>query len=208
MTGLSKIEKKREAARQWYQLNKNRVKEAARKWKQNNPIRAKENEEKWKHANPERVRASKRKWAQENPEATHRWAKTHPEEANKSKAKWRKRNPKYQRDYFRNRYRTDIEYRIAVSLRRRLGMAVRKNQKNGSAVRDLGISIADFRSYISALFKPGMTWDNWGKIWHLDHIKPLAAFDLKERDQFLEACRYTNLQPMFVRDNLIKGKRI
>jgi hypothetical protein len=48
-----------------------------------------------------------------------------------------------------------------------------------------------------------MTWDNWTTDgWHIDHIKPLASsFDLTDRKQFLEACHYTNLQPLWAKDN-------
>jgi desulfoferrodoxin (superoxide reductase-like protein) len=54
-----------------------------------------------------------------------------------------------------------------------------------------------------------MTWDNWTTDgWHIDHIKPLASFDLTDRKQLLEACHYTNLQPLWAKDNLIKSDKI
>src|SRR5437588_7879678 len=46
-----------------------------------------------------------------------------------------------------------------------------KGVKAGSAVRDLGCSITEFRDYIAAKFTSGMSWDNHGE-WHLDHIRP------------------------------------
>lgn len=41
--------------------------------------------------------------------------------------------------------------------------------------------------------------------WHIDHIKPLAYFDLTDKVQFLVACNYINLQPLWAKDNLSKG---
>ena len=101
-----------------------------------------------------------------------------------------------------------LPYKIRASLRTRLYLAVKGGYKNGSAVRDLGCSIEEFKRYIEVLFSEGMTWENWGRDkgrWHIDHKKPLSAFDLKDRAQFLEAAHYTNLQPLWSEENLSKG---
>ena len=101
-----------------------------------------------------------------------------------------------------------VNYRLGRDLRARLSLAVRNDQRAGSAVRDLGCSLTEFRAYIADKFKPGMTWNNRGiDTWHLDHIVPLAAFNLKDRRQFLKACHYTNYQPLWAAENLEKGAR-
>ncbi len=108
------------------------------------------------------------------------------------------------------------QYLIRMRLRQRIRLSLQrfmnstdKPARPGSAVRDLGCSILEFRAYIEALFQPGMEWKNWGrKGWHLDHIRPLASFDLTDREQFLVACHYTNYQPLWWRDNILKGARM
>ena len=98
------------------------------------------------------------------------------------------------------------ERRLSMSLRNRLNQAIRNEYKAGSAVRDLGCTINELKAHLEALFSPGMNWDNWELDgWHIDHIKPLASFDLTDREQFLEACHYTNLQPLWAKENLSKG---
>ena len=63
-----------------------------------------------------------------------------------------------------------------------------------------------FKDYIESLFQPGMTWENYGRRgWHLDHIIPLTHFDLTIRKQFLRACHYANLQPLWAKDNIKKS---
>jgi hypothetical protein len=54
-----------------------------------------------------------------------------------------------------------------------------------------------------------MTWENWSKYgWHIDHIKPLSSFNLTDYEQLKMACHYTNLQPMWAKDNLIKSNKV
>lgn len=122
----------------------------------------------------------------------------------------RRRTPEF-RERINNRYhqrKSELGFLLAKRLRTRLYIAVQNEQKSGSAVRDLGCSVAEFKTYLESKFQPGMTWANWSPAgWHIDHIRPLASFDLTDRQQFLQACQYTNLQPLWARDNLTKGAR-
>ena len=109
----------------------------------------------------------------------------------------------------RQRWKNDVQYRLGQILRGRLGEAIKNQHKTGSAVRDLGCTIKELKRHLEAQFTEGMSWENWAKDgWHIDHIKPLASFDLTDRKQLLEACHYTNLQPLWARENLSKGATI
>ena len=104
---------------------------------------------------------------------------------------------------------TNINYKLSKGLRTRLWSAIKDNQKTGSAVKDLGCSIDELKSYLEFKFLPDMSWYNYGQYgWHIDHIKPLSSFDLTDRKQLLEACHYTNLQPLWAKDNLSKSDKI
>ena len=106
-------------------------------------------------------------------------------------------------------YQLTTNVRLSRALRSRLRLAIKNCQKAGSAVRDLGCTINELKSYLQVQFRPGMTWDNWAiDGWHIDHIKPLASFDLADREQFLQACHYTNLQPLWAEENLSKGATV
>jgi hypothetical protein len=108
--------------------------------------------------------------------------------------------------YAKDAYHTNPTYRLRVILRARLRAAVKYGLKSGSAVGDLGCTVDEFKKYLESKFQPGMTWDNHGrKGWHIDHIKPLAAFDLAKREQVTQACHYTNLQPLWWQDNVKKA---
>jgi hypothetical protein len=111
-------------------------------------------------------------------------------------------------EYSKKRYQTDINFKLSKSLRSRLSHAIRDNQKTGSAVKDLGCSVGEFKVYLESKFHPEMSWDNYGpKGWHIDHILPLSKFDLSNHEELKKACHYTNLQPMWAEDNWSKGAK-
>jgi hypothetical protein len=126
---------------------------------------------------------------------------------NEYKNQWQKDNREKLRPYFRvyNQQRkiNDINFKIAASLRTRLYIAMHNHQKVGSAVKDLGCSIQELKIYFESKFKPGMSWKNWGK-WHIDHVQSLASFDLTKREELLKACHYSNLQPLWAKENIRK----
>ena len=104
-----------------------------------------------------------------------------------------------------------VNQRLAGRLRRRLYSALHRSAKPDSAVRDLGCSIEYLRQRLQSMFKPGMSWDNYGHgkgCWTLDHIIPLSRVDLTNRVQFVLVCHYTNLQPLWFEENLRKGNRM
>ena len=115
---------------------------------------------------------------------------------------------KYQKQYVSLRRKTDVNFYLKSRLRGRLSCALKRNQKAGSAIADLGCTIPELKKHLESKFQTGMTWDNRGKEWHIDHVIPLARFNLQDRQQFLVACHYTNLQPLWARDNIVKGKSV
>jgi hypothetical protein len=110
--------------------------------------------------------------------------------------------------YKSEQYKNNLNFRLILKLRSRIRTAVKRNQKSGSAVRDLGCSIENFKLHLESKFRDGMTWENQGSHWHIDHIRPLASFDLTNREKFLEACHYTNMQPLLKEENLSKKDRL
>lgn len=67
--------------------------------------------------------------------------------------------------------------------------------------------MATFYAHIESLFWPGMSWRNQGR-WHLDHIKPCASFNLNDPAQQAACFHWSNWQPLWADDNLIKSDRL
>jgi len=108
--------------------------------------------------------------------------------------------------YEKKRMETDLNFKLRKRLKCRLKAALNGNYKSGSAINNLGCSIDDFKLYIELKFNIGMSWENYGK-WHIDHIRPCSSFDLTKEDEQRKCFHYTNLQPLWAKDNLVKGNR-
>jgi len=50
-----------------------------------------------------------------------------------------------------------------------------------------------------------MSWDNYGSVWHLDHILPQAWFKAFPDARRYLMNHYTNLRPLFSADNVARG---
>lgn len=115
--------------------------------------------------------------------------------------------------YQNKRYKNDPVFRLSRVLRNRLSKYVTGKVKSFTKEsRDiLGCSLEQFKSHLEKMFLPGMNWSNYGqydgdnKVWNIDHIKPIASFNLNDMEEVKKAFHYTNCQPLWAVDNLIKG---
>lgn len=160
-------------------------------------------------------RNNQRKWTAKHRERRRlrhaEWKRKNPATRNESNRRYRERN----RDKIRSRYSTDVNFRLASVLRSRMNEAIRvpvgyKNRFSRSLLsrETLGCDIPFLREHLESLFKEGMNWDNHGiRGWHIDHIKPCAKFNLTDPEQRKLCFHYTNLQPLWWRENCSKSAR-
>lgn len=189
----------REQQKQYRKSNREKLIAASKEkyWRNRESIRrhAKERYEKYKPEYAARAKAYREANKAKLALAKKQYADEHKDDRNK-----------YLRGYYAEKRETDPVFVLTCNLRARMRGAIKRGA--GSAVRDLGCEVPDLKKWLEIHFDQGMTWDNYGADWHIDHRIPLAAFDLTDRDQFLTACNYRNLQPLWALDNLRKGCKI
>ncbi len=133
-----------------------------------------------------------------------------PELIAKHRKKWNDehRDLKNQRHgvYTKLRIQIDPVFKLKLNLRTRLYKAIKGNLKAAKTMDLLGCSGEELKIYLENKFTEGMTWENHTPTgWHVDHIKPCAAFNLLDPEEQRKCFHYTNLQPLWAIDNLIKG---
>jgi len=109
----------------------------------------------------------------------------------------------------RKRTKVDPIFRLTKNYRSCLINALRGNYKRGRTVKQLGCSIEELKSYLETQWKIGMTWENYGKNgWHVDHIIPISFFNMEDATEQRMCFHYTNLQPLWWKENLEKSNKL
>lgn len=184
-------------AAHWHRLDgspKCKVRTRHTKQKNYDPAKMREYNRAYRAEHHERLNEENRKWREANKEQ-HRAVSLEWYYANRSRAR------KGMDAYKKARRKTDPAFRLACNLRGRMYRALVGLRKTGSAIKELGCSTEELRAYLEAQFVSGMTWDNYGSVWEVDHILPLANYQLEDRGTFRRLVHYTNLQPLLVADN-------
>lgn len=113
------------------------------------------------------------------------------------------------REYIKNRMSTDIDYRLKNRLLSSMHQVLSGEKKRIRFIDLLGCSIEDFRKYMEMQFTKDMTWNNWGQFgWHVDHIIPVSSFNFTKEEDQRKCFHYTNLQPLWWKDNILKSNKI
>lgn len=227
-----------EQSRKWNSENKERAAANTRAWRAANPEKYKgykypETQKIWARANQHKTRVSKNKWNNANKEKVKQtvkiwqqansekvkkigkdWKVNNAEKVRQQDKAWKAANPDKVRKFKRvsqQRAMSRPEFKVKKNLRSRLNKIVTGERKKGSAVQDLGCDWQQLREHLEAQFEPGMSWESYGRgndRWNIDHIMPLSAFDLTDRQNFLLANHYLNLRPMWCLENISKKDRI
>jgi hypothetical protein len=113
----------------------------------------------------------------------------------------------YRGPYTKRKRELDPMFAAICRLRARMAKAIKENGylKARKTIEMVGCSKSDLKKYIESKFQEGMNWEN-KNLWHIDHIIPLAS--AKSVEELYKLNHYTNLQPLWAKDNMKKGKKL
>lgn len=125
---------------------------------------------------------------------------------------YRKENPEKFSIWRRKSYdklKSDPIAKLAHTIRGRITDTIKSMgyKKNSSIHKLIGIDYNLLKIYIERKFDKGMNWENHGLYgWHIDHIAPLSS--AKTEEELIKLFHYTNLQPLWSKENISKGAKI
>lgn len=180
---------------QYYQHNQEKLRQQSSERRKTNTGYIKEKNKEWRRNNPN----YNKKWREDNLEHIKEYTK-----------EWHASNPEYQKEYLKNRRDTDPIHKIIGNLRNLVGQSFKRAckgifRKRTRTQKILGCDFNFFIEYISSKFTESMTLENYGE-WELDHIIPVSIATNEE--EVLKLNHYTNLQPLWKKDNRKKSNKI
>jgi hypothetical protein len=164
-----------------YASRKQEYYEKQKAYREKNKEKVFESKRRYRAKNAEKIRLRKQKYSAENREKIAKWI-----------ADRRAKNP---------------IVRMANSMRRSIRRYLDAGQKGEmSSFEIIGCSKDDLRKHLESKFRDGMTWQNYGSYWHIDHIVPLIS--AKSPEEVKRLCHWANLQPLTAFDNISKGSKM
>lgn len=171
------------------------------------PKQTKEEKNLWyreyRKKNKEKLNARKRKLRELNKDKIREYQKTYRE--NNKEALLEKRR------LWHSKQEQSSNYMLSLRLKSRMRQAIIKGSgfKIGLSQELLGCDWQTVKEWLESQFVDGMSWDNHGVDgWHIDHKIPCSFFDMTNEYEQKQCFHYTNLQPLWAKDNIIKADKI
>lgn len=183
-----------ERKKKYYLDNKQKIVEQQKKYYQENSKKILDRESEKYYGNIEETRNKKREYYYRNREKI----------LEKQKLRYEKNNGA---DKIKEKRKNDVIFKLKTYLGNRLKYFMKQKSfsRNKRIFEIIGCSPDELRLHLENKFKEGMNWENHGE-WHIDHIIPLAT--AKSEEDVYKLNHFSNLQPLWKKENLSKGKKI
>lgn len=206
---------------QWTRDNKSRLSERRKRFRAANLQNVREKGRIAYHKNKVRILSTRKLWRLKNLAHCRAQAMTYyvpkiGRKADRPKFNSREEHMAYRkskkrasmREYERKMRRENMQFLLKKRLSSRILNTLKRRgtYKTNKTVELLGCSLKQLKAHIESQFKEGMSWAN-RQLWHIDHIRPCASFDLTVDSQQKECFNYKNLQPLWSLENMRKGAK-
>jgi len=211
--GEENKEKVKASRERYYINNKREINKKNAEYQIKNKDKMKAYHDKWREDNSEKLKDYYLKYQRtdKRKEYAKEYQKKNKERRKAYILKNREKFNEQARNRLREKRKNDPLYRLIHSLRSETVRAAKKGYKIKKTLELLGCTIEFFRDHISSRWRDGMNWENWNNKpdgWNLDHILPIDSFDFSKPESWEKCFHYTNLQPLWRKDNRAKWNKL
>lgn len=206
-----------EIARERYKEKREQILLKHKEWKDNNIEHRKEYNKQWKAENVDRVREQGKilylKNIPKKKKQSHEGYLKNKEAVLEKNKQWKLDNPeraKEMRIRAGKKERSTLKGRLNNAMSSNIWHAL-KGLKAGRRWEALvGYTVEDLKNHLEKHFLKGMSWDNYGTDWEIDHKIPKVAFNYEHPEDidFRKAWGLKNLQPLWKSANRRKYDKI
>jgi len=216
-------DKRKEVNKKYYENNADKIKEQSKQYREENADKIK----KYYHQNTDKYKERMKKYYEENADKIKEYRKENADKIKEQSKQYREENADKIKEYHKqyreeNKCEHDKHYGrckicnlqlYLINLQRfQLWRCLQNSSlnKTKSSIEYLGCDAEYFMEYMK---KKMDLWNETNEVKmdftniHIDHIKPVSAFNLDDEDEFLDCCNYTNMQPLLANDNLSKNNK-
>lgn len=233
---LKNKEKAKKYRIEYYKKNSEKIKKRASDWIKNNKEKARITHKNYYENNKERLRILNKKNYEKNKEHISKknleYARNHKKQRKQINKRYGDKNREKLREYnrlYRENNKEKIREKnrkykkqIHINLKEKMGNSIicslkrftgdKRKTKTFKTFELLDYNVSDLKLHLELKFQDGMSWDNYNLGgWHIDHIKPVAAFKLikdngeLDLEQIKLCWSLDNLQPLWASENISKG---
>ena len=126
------------------------------------------------------------------------WYKENKEQHNKNGYNYRQQNKEKINQQRKEKYNTDISYRLSFVFSGYLRKTLNGNKKYKHWEDIVPYTLEELKKHLESQFDENMSWDNYGDYWEIDHIIPINIFNFTTyQDKEFQVCwSLTNLRPL------------
>ena len=204
-------------AKEWRDANTDRQSETSRSWYENNKERKANRARLLRNSDKEAARRKEREKYARNKQRINKyqalWRAKNKEGLNKVRSKWIESNREKIREQGRivaKKRRSTPNGHLNANVSGAISASLRGNKNGRSWETLVGFTLNQLKVHLEKQFVDGMTWENYGPEWHIDHIIPKSVFNftIPEHIDFKRCWSLKNLQPLWAKENLVKYNKL
>lgn len=134
-----------------------------------------------------------------------KWIKDNKEIFKNLNSEWSRNNRNKINEKYNYKYYNDPIFKLKRLIRRRISLVINKDQSTDIYT---GCSTNDLKEWLEFCFIDNFSFENHGKLWHIDHVIPIEKFDLNNYKEKELCFNWKNLMPFSCKKNLSKNKNI